>query len=100
MKGDCTNLLDHRSPGGKVLETLRDAGKFVARLPKASRSKTKLSSEPKCSKNQLFLIGEQPRETTLDMAMEIAMLFLFLPITIFDAMLPSPKRKGRQADGC
>jgi hypothetical protein len=27
------------------------------------------------------------------MAMEIAMLFFYLPIIIFDAMLPSPKRK-------
>jgi hypothetical protein len=33
------------------------------------------------------------------MAMEIAMLFFYLPIIIFDAMLPSPKTQGRQADG-
>jgi hypothetical protein len=30
------------------------------------------------------------------MATEIATLFFYLPIIIFDAMLPSPKRKGHQ----
>ena len=28
------------------------------------------------------------------MATEIAMLFFYLPIIIFDAMLPNPKRKA------
>jgi hypothetical protein len=30
------------------------------------------------------------------MAMEIAMLFFYLPIIIFDAMLPRPKRKAEK----
>jgi hypothetical protein len=31
--------------------------------------------------------------------MEIAMLFFYLPIIIFDAMLPSSKGKAGKADG-
>jgi hypothetical protein len=31
------------------------------------------------------------------MAMEVAMLFFYLPIIIFDAMLSHPKRKARES---
>jgi hypothetical protein len=62
--------------------------------PEAQQPQTRVSNEPKRSKNQLLLIREQPRETTLLVAMEVAMLFFYLPIIIFDAMLPNPKRKA------
>lgn len=65
----------------------------VASEPEAQQPQTRVSNEPKRSNNQLLLIWEQPRETTLLGAMEVAMLFFCLPIIIFDAMLPNPKRK-------
>jgi hypothetical protein len=65
----------------------------VASEPEAQQPQTRVSNEPKRSKNQLLLIWEQPRETTLLVAKEVAMLFFYLPIIIFDAMLPNSKRK-------
>jgi hypothetical protein len=41
---------------------------------------------------------EQPRQTTRVIAKEIAMLFFYLPIIIFDAMLSSPKPRARDAE--
>jgi hypothetical protein len=41
-----------------------------------------------------LLIWEWPRGTTPSCTMEVAMLFFYLPIIIFDAMLPNPKRKA------
>jgi hypothetical protein len=44
-----------------------------------------------------LLIWEQPLEATLVVVTEVAMLFLYLPMIIFDAMLSSPKRKARNS---
>ena len=66
----------------------------VVSKPEAQQPQTRVSNEPKRSKNQLLLIWEQPRETTLLVAKEVAMLFFYLPIIIFDAMLPNPKREA------
>ena len=46
------------------------------------------------SKKPVILDLRTASGNTLIVATEIAMLFFYLPIIIFDAMLPNPKRKA------
>jgi len=89
------HIEESKLPGIVLLQQVKLPPRTMVRgFLNGLRSNTMLSNQPKCATDQLFLIWEPPRETTPVMAMEIAMLFFYLPIIIFDAMLPSPKRKA------
>jgi len=86
------HIEESKLPGIVLLQQVKLPPRTIVR--NGLRSNTRLSNQPKYATDQLILIWEQPRETTPVMAMEIAMLFFYLPIIIFDAMLPSTKRKA------